>query len=195
MLAAGSAPVRVEIDVEIVEQRLRFLAFRLVVFEELAHEFGGLFLAAATEALARHTLGVHLFRQFVVVAGDENWYVLNRTDQIVDAEYSAETPRATGNGRLFVADGSQLTAYALAADPEGGVERSEPTRVYDTVDDTRTTVYGQSEDGAPDDTASFCPQCGEDVTDADETNFCSACGTGLPDGANFCPECGADVAP
>jgi len=132
---------------------------------------------------------------FVVVAGDENWYVLNRTDQIVDAEYSAETPRATGNGRLFVADGSQLTAYALAADPEGGVERSEPTRVYDTVDDTRTTVYGQSEDGAPDDTASFCPQCGVDVTDADETNFCSACGTGLPDGANFCPECGADVAP
>ena len=129
------------------------------------------------------------------VAGDENWYVLDRTDRIVDAEYSAETPRATGDGRLFVADGSRITAYALAANPGEAVERSDPTRVYEATDDTQTTVYSGKNADASVDAVSFCPQCGEDVTDADEPAFCSACGTDLPDGANFCPECGADVDP
>lgn len=132
---------------------------------------------------------------FVVVAGDENWYVLDRTDRSVRAEYSAETPHATGDGRLFVSDGSRVTAYALAADPAAAVERSDPTRAYEATDGVRTTVYGVTGADASDGTEPFCPRCGADVTDADGADFCSACGTGLPDGANFCPECGEEVTP
>lgn len=130
---------------------------------------------------------------FVVVASDENWYVLDRKDRVVKAEYPAETPRAAGNGRLFVADESAVVAYELATNSEGAVGRSDPMGMSNATDTTHTTVYDRTRDDGQSDAASFCPQCGVDVTDTGDMNFCSACGTGLPDDANFCPECGADI--
>jgi len=111
----------------------------------------------------------------VAVSGSaETLYLVRREDGVVERTLDADA-HATTDGALFVADGSDVAAYALTRSPAAFEGRSgagaDDTVVYVSNDDAETAVYS--------DTDSACPSCGSDLDPYGEISFCPDCGSDL----------------
>lgn len=139
----------------------------------------------------------------VVLAGSGRQYVLDRETGAVEATIDTDGPVTAFDGALFEADGSLVTASAVAERPgafggDAAEKAGSNTTVYDDTAEVagETGVYDEAADSAA---ADGDPDAGGDTAEAQNTtstvSFCPNCGTDLDafGDVNFCPECGMEL--
>lgn len=126
----------------------------------------------------------------VVVGGDDQTFILSRTDGLTEMTFENKWYSAEG-GALFVVNGNTVASYRLTTNPDAyaGAAKSgsSDTEVFEeessTTSDTQVFNASSDEPNASDTDVSeslkYCPSCGESLDEFDEVQFCPSCGRRL----------------
>lgn len=129
-------------------------------------------------------------QEWMRVDTSDSSYIIQRKNRQIGVNLGdIDCSSGTGDA-CIIADGGEVTAYALSPDPEAftGGGTGTGTSIYSGGNENSNTEIYEGErnegavptEGTADDVdPAFCPSCGESLSSYDEITFCPHCGTGL----------------